>query len=74
MFDWLLRRLPKRVLQLNDGYYPQVWFLWWHYVWQSYYDLHTPVVFRMPDDAIYFIKHQWNRKPTSTKKVVWTGK
>lgn len=74
MFDWLLRRLPKRVLQLNDGYYPQVWFMWWHYVWQSYYDLRTPVVFRMQDDAIYFIKHLWNRETPSTKKVVWTGK
>jgi len=40
----------------------------------EYYDLRTPVVFRMPDDAIYFIKHLWNRETPSTTKVVWTGK
>lgn len=31
-----MRKLPKRIIKREDGrFYPQVLFLWWHYVWSD---------------------------------------
>lgn len=59
----------------NGIFYPQVWFLWWHYVWKTYYESWTPESFVTMDEAIQLLETRW--KDYSVPKsvtVVWRGK
>lgn len=73
MWKWLMRKLPKRVIKRENGiFYPQVWFLWWHYVWTTYYESWTPESFETMDEAIRLLETRW--KDCSVPKsvtVVW---
>lgn len=71
-----MRKLPKRVIKREDGrFYPQVWFLWWHYVWTDYYFSWVAESFRNMDDAIHFLGSACETfsEPKSVT-VVWSDK
>lgn len=76
MWKWLMRKLPKRVIKReNSIFYPQVWFLWWHYVWTTYYESWRPESFATMDEAIRLLATRW--KDYSVPKsvtVVWRDK
>lgn len=76
MWKWLMRKLPKRVIKRENGiFYPQVWFMWWHYVWTTYYESCTPESFETMDEAVLLLETKW--KDCSVPKsvtVVWRGK
>lgn len=76
MWNRLMRKLPKRVIKRENGnFYPQVWFLWWHYVWTTYYECRTPESFETMDEAIRLLETRW--KDCSVPKsvtVVWRDK
>ncbi len=74
MWNWIIRKLPKRVLKIESYYYPQVWFLWWHYRWIQFYDGYTAERFSSLDEAICMLDYRWKPKLKSKKTVVWRGK
>ena len=76
MWKWIMRKLPKRVIKRETGFfYPQVWFLGWHYVWKDYYGGWTTESFVNMDEAIRLLETSW--KDYSVPKsvtVVWSDK
>lgn len=75
MWKWMMRKLPKRVIKREtDLFYPQVWFLWWHYVWKAYYDSWTAETFTNMDDAVHFLNIAWKAEVPKSVTVVWRGK
>jgi hypothetical protein len=52
-----------------------VWFMWWHYVWTTYYESCTPESFETMDEAVRLLETRW--KDCSVPKsvtVVWRSK
>ena len=66
-----MRQLPKRVLIYNGIYYPQVWFIWWHYVWVSCSEVVTPEFFAGLESAKFFIEHNWDPITKPKKEIAW---
>jgi len=78
MLRWLTSRLPKRVIKKGIEYYPQIWFLWWHYNWESIsYQAIAPCGHSSMADAIKEAERVWGKrepKPKEPIQVVWRGK
>lgn len=78
MFRWLTSRLPKRVIRKGAQFYPQIWFIWWHYSWESIgIEAITQCGYAQLDTAISEVQRIWGkRKPVKRDpiKVVWSGK
>lgn len=78
MLRLLTSRLPKRVIRKGREYYPQIWFLWWHYNWESIaYQAIAPCGGSSLEDAINEAERVWGKreqKPTEHVQVVWRGK
>lgn len=69
-----IRKLPKRVL-FNDGvYYPQVWFIWWHSVWDNGGEYCREIYYSNLEDAKSFIENNWDPIEKPERKVVWKSK
>lgn len=69
-----IRKLPKRVLLENKIYYPQVWFIWWHYVWEGIAEYCSPAYYSKLEDAKSFVEHNWDPIKKPKKEVVWRSK
>ena len=69
-----IRKLPKRVLLENKMFYPQVWFIWWHYVWYGVGEFSQQWCFDYLDNAKSFVEHNWDPIKKPEKKVVWRSK
>lgn len=71
MFDWLIRKLPKRVIKMHGLYYPQVWFIWWHFIWSDASEFAYRVYDDTLDDAVYILNNRWKKREPVEKTVVW---
>lgn len=70
-----MRKLPKRVIKRESGlFYPQVWFLWWHYVWKPCGARWTTKWFNNMDKAVHFLNIAWKAEVPKSVTVVWRGK
>lgn len=67
--NWLMRKLPKRVLKVGDIYRPQVWLLWWHGIFDG--DAVSPLEYDKLEDAVWVLAHRWKRKEPAKRTVVW---
>lgn len=73
--NWLMRKLPKRVLNVGDMYRPQVWLLWWHGVWEHVgYGAIAPLEYDKLEDAVWVLAHRWEREEPAKRTVVWRGR
>jgi hypothetical protein len=66
-----IRKLPKRVILENRIYYPQVWFIWWHSVWDGGGEYCSEICYSKLEDAKEFIKHNWDPIEKPKREVVW---
>ena len=71
MFDWLIRKLPKRVLKIQGLYYPQVWFVWGHFIWSDRSEFAYRVYDDTLEDAVYVLNNRWKKREPEEKTVVW---
>lgn len=72
MWKWLMRKMPKRVITYdNKEFFPQVWFLWWHYCWNGISEFAMPDSYSNMSDAIDCLKIRWAPTEKKIKKVVW---
>lgn len=71
MLDWLMRKLPKRVLTVGNIYRPQVWLLWWHGIYDG--EAVSPLEYDKLEDAVWLLAHKWERKK-EPRSVVWRGR
>lgn len=71
MFDWLIRKLPKRVIKMDNLYYPQVWFLWWHFIWSDASEFAYRLYNYTQEDAVFTLKYRWKKREMTNKTVVW---
>lgn len=78
MLRWLTSRLPKRVIKKGSQYYPQIWFIWWHYNWEYIsYQAMAPSGWDTMAEAIEEAERVWGKpkpKPKEPVQVVWRGK
>lgn len=75
MVKWLMRKLPKRVLKVGNFYYPQVWLIWWHYVYHVVgYDSIAPREYTTLEAAINMLNTRWRKQEKPEKSVVWRGR
>lgn len=75
MWKWLMRKLPKRVITY-DGmeYFPQVWFIWWHYIWTDCGEFARTECFKTIDEAVDWMKIRWEPEEKRRKKIVWRSR
>lgn len=71
MLDWLIRNLPKRVIKMDGLYYPQVWFLWWHFIWSDASEFSYRLYYYTLEDAVFALKCRWRKREPTNKTVVW---
>lgn len=71
MINWLMRKLPKRVLKVGDMYRPQVWLLWWHGIYDG--EAVSPLEYDKLEDAVWVLAHRWEHKESAKRTVVWRG-
>lgn len=75
MWKWLMRKLPKRVITYDGKeYFPQVWFIWWHYIWTDCSELATAECFKTIDEAVDWMKIRWAPEEKRLKKIVWRSR
>lgn len=66
-----IRKLPKRVILVDRIYYPQVWFIWWHSIWDGGGEYCNEICYSKLDKAKDFIEHNWDPIPKPKREVVW---
>lgn len=71
MFDWLIRKLPKRVIKMYGLYYPQVWFVWWHFIWSDASEFAYGLYYDTLEDAVHVLNNRWKKREPAEKTVVW---
>lgn len=69
--NWLMRKLPKRVLKVGDMYRPQVWLLWWHGIYDG--EAVSLLEYDKLEDAVWVLAHRWEHKESAKRTVVWRG-
>lgn len=75
MWKWFMRKLPKRVITYNGmEFFPQVWFIWWHYFWTDCGELARTEYFQTLDDAVDWLKRRWKPEKKRIKKIVWSSR
>lgn len=71
MINWLMRKLPKRVLKVGNIYRPQVWLLWWHGIYDG--EAVSPLEYVKLEDAVWVLAHRWERKEPAKCTIEWRG-
>jgi hypothetical protein len=66
-----MRKLPKRVILEDRIYYPQVWFIWWHSIWDGCGEYCCELYYSRLDEAKHFIEHNWDPIAKPKREVVW---
>lgn len=66
-----MRKLPKRIVLEDRVYYPQVWFIWWHSIWDGGGEYCREIYFSRLGEAKQFIKHNWDPIEKPDIEVVW---
>lgn len=75
MWKWLMRKLPKRVITYEGKeFFPQVWFIWWHYFWTDCGELARTEYFNTLDEAVDWLKIRWQPEKKRVKKIVWRSR
>jgi hypothetical protein len=72
MLKWLIRKLPKRVITYEGvEFFPQVWFIWWHYLWTDCGELARAECFQSIGEAVHCMEIRWETDERRVKTVVW---
>lgn len=72
MWKWFMRKLPKRVITYDGKeYFPQVWFIWWHYLCTDCGELAIKEYFDTVEAAVDFMEILWKPEEKCVKKIVW---
>lgn len=75
MWKWFMRKLPKRVITYDGKeFFPQVWFIWWHYFWTDCSELARTECFKTLDEAVDWLKIRWQPEEKRVKKIVWRSR
>lgn len=72
MWKWFMRKLPKRVITYEGKeFFPQAWFIWWHYIWTDCGELAMTECFQTVEEAVHCLEIRWAPEEKRVKKIVW---
>lgn len=55
-----------------DGlYYPQVWFIWWHFIWSDASEFAYQLHYYTLEDAVLTLNYRWKKREPANKTVAW---
>lgn len=70
-----MRKLPKRVITYDGKeYFPQIWFIWWHYLWTDCGEFAKAECFETVDQAVDWMEIRWKPEKKRIKKIVWRSR